>query len=122
MLTMITGTLRAAVISRRRRSPSGSPASAAAPARGRGGSGTRAVYPVRSTVAIRSATPTPGPTATLAFSVAKLTVAATPSIRFSFFSIRAAQEAQVIPLMDSSISARPAVVTLISPPVRWLVP
>ena len=77
---------------------------------------------MRSTVAIRSATPTPGATATRAFSVAKLTVAATPSIRFSFFSIRAAQEAQVIPPMDSSISARPAVVTLISPPVRWLVP
>jgi hypothetical protein len=34
--------------------------------------------------------------------VAKLTVALTPSILFSFFSIRAAHEAQVIPPMDNS--------------------
>src|SRR5690349_13598282 len=39
---------------------------------------------------------------TLAFSVAKFTVAVTPSIRLSFFSTRAAQEAQVIPPMSSS--------------------
>jgi len=39
---------------------------------------------------------------TFAFSVAKLTVAVTPSRRLSFFSMRAAHEAQVIPPMESS--------------------
>ena len=39
---------------------------------------------------------------TAAFSVAKLTVAVTPSSLFSFFSTRAAHEAQVIPPIDSS--------------------
>src|SRR6478752_3192820 len=53
-------------------------------------------------------------------SVAKLTVASTPSIRFSFFSTRAAQEAHVIPPTDSSTRCRaasgpmPCVVVLIS--------
>jgi hypothetical protein len=40
---------------------------------------------------------------TFAFSVAKLTVALTPSIRLSFFSIRTAHDAQVIPPIDSSM-------------------
>ena len=63
----------------------------------------------------------PGSTAIRAFSVAKLTVAATPSIRFSFFSIRAAHEAQVIPPMASSIRAPPAVATLMAQarPASW---
>ena len=39
---------------------------------------------------------------TQAFSVAKLTVAVTPSSLFSFFSTRAAHEAQVIPPIDNS--------------------
>jgi hypothetical protein len=39
---------------------------------------------------------------TWAFSVAKLTVAVTPSILLSFFSIRAAQDAHVIPPICSS--------------------
>ena len=38
----------------------------------------------------------------MAFSVAKLTVALTPSSRLSFFSIRAAHDAQVIPPIASS--------------------
>ena len=39
---------------------------------------------------------------TCAVSVAKLTVAVTPSSRFSFRSIRAAQDAQVMPPMTRS--------------------
>ncbi len=71
-----------------------------------------------STVAIRSATLTPGPKSTRARSVAKFTVASTPSIRLSFFSIRAAQEAQVIPPIESSmrslaVAAFPAVVVVL---------
>ena len=50
---------------------------------------------------------------TRAVSVAKLTVALTPSSLFSFFSICAAQEAQVIPPMVSSA----AVIELIAPAV-----
>jgi hypothetical protein len=62
------------------------------------------VYPVFSTVAIRSAGVTAGSsTVTVARSVAKLTVALTPSIRLSFFSIRVAQVAQVIPPISSWI-------------------
>jgi hypothetical protein len=40
--------------------------------------------------------------------VAKLTAALTPSSRFSFRSIRAAQDAQVIPPMASSATVIPA--------------
>ena len=40
---------------------------------------------------------------TRAASVAKLTVAVTPSSLFSFFSIRVAQDAQVIPPMTRSV-------------------
>ena len=42
---------------------------------------------------------------TVACSVAKLTVASTPSSSFSVFSTRAAQEAQVIPSRSSRTSA-----------------
>ena len=41
---------------------------------------------------------------TMAASVAKFTVAATPSIVLSFFSTRAAHDAQVIPWTDNFIS------------------
>ena len=41
---------------------------------------------------------------TMAASVAKLTVATTPSIVLSFFSTRAAHDAQVIPWTDNFIS------------------
>src|SRR5439155_19177040 len=44
----------------------------------------------------------PGGNVTVAFSVAKFTVAVTPSRRLSFFSIRAAHEAHVMPPIDSS--------------------
>src|SRR5688500_5220984 len=54
---------------------------------------------------MRSATSIPSAYKTLAFSVAKLTVAVTPSMRLSFFSTRAAHEAQVMPPMESSTSA-----------------
>jgi hypothetical protein len=47
--------------------------------------------------------------------VAKLTVAVTPSSLFSFFSIRAAHEAQVIPPIDSSTACCSAVAKV--PPV-----
>lgn len=67
------------------------------------------MYPVFTTVATRSATCTPTGYETFAFSVAKLTVAVTPSMRLSFFSTRAAQEAQVIPPMVSSTSDGAAV-------------
>ena len=40
----------------------------------------------------------------MAASVAKLTVAATPSMVLSFFSTRAAHDAQVIPWTDNFIS------------------
>src|SRR5699024_10978640 len=71
-----------------------------------GGAGSWAVYPVFSTTAISSSALTPGDTWMLAFSVASLTEALTPSSRFSFFSTRAAQLAQVIPPTSRSISSR----------------
>ncbi len=49
----------------------------------------------------------PGSKATLARSVAKLTVASTPSSLFSLRSIRAAHDAQVIPSRSSSVSLPP---------------
>jgi hypothetical protein len=67
-----------------------------------GGAGNAAVYPARSTTEIRSSELTVAGKLTEAFSVAKLTVAVTPSSLFSFFSIRAAHDAQVIPPIDSS--------------------
>ena len=66
------------------------------------GCGAAAVYPVASIVAMRSSSATGSVRTTLACSVAKFTVAATPSILLSFFSIRAAQEAHVMPPIDSS--------------------
>nr|WP_257003067.1 hypothetical protein [Streptomyces sp. Alain-F2R5] len=42
-----------------------------------------------------------------------MTVAVTPSIRLSFFSIRAAHEAQVMPPMVSSTSAGAPVVLVV---------
>src|SRR5699024_665992 len=73
---------------------------------GAGGAGSWAVYPVFSTTAISSSALTPGGTWMLAFSVAELTEALTPSSRFSFFSTRAAQLTQVIPPTSRSISSR----------------
>src|SRR5215472_1823114 len=49
---------------------------------------------------------------TRAVSVAKLTVAATPSSLFSFFSTRAAHDEQVIPPMASSTARRSATVVI----------
>ncbi len=46
---------------------------------------------------------TPSGTETRARSVAKLTVASAPSTRLSFFSIRAAHEEHVIPVMSRSM-------------------
>ncbi len=57
---------------------------------------------MRSTTEIRSSALIVPGNVTRAFSVAKLTVAVTPSSLLSFFSIRAAQEAHVIPPTDSS--------------------
>jgi hypothetical protein len=102
-----TGTASAMVTSSRCRNAAsaGSGSASASSATGSGGAGSAAVYPVASTVATRSSTVTPPPWRTRAFSVAKLTVAATPSMRLSRFSIRAAQEAHVIPPISSSTSA-----------------
>src|SRR5690606_261058 len=54
--------------------------------------GTRAVYPAASTAAIRSAGSIPASIEADACSVAKLTVAVTPSSLLSFFSTRAAHD------------------------------
>lgn len=110
MESRTTGRARAAETSSRWRSAASSgsrtvgAASSGAPrsGSGSGGGGSSAVYPVFTTVAMRSATRTSPAYETFAFSVAKFTVAVTPSIRFSFFSMRAAQEAQVIPPIVSS--------------------
>ncbi len=59
--------------------------------------GNDAVYPVASTAATNSSRVTVSGKAIEACSVAKLTVACTPSIRLSRFSIRAAHDAQVMP-------------------------
>src|SRR6478752_867053 len=101
MASSSTGTVRIAdTTSRRRQEATSSSPSAAdftSPAGGRGGSGNVAVYPVVSTVAIAASTAVFSGSTTWALSVAKLTVARTPGIRFNFFSIRAAHEAQVMP-------------------------
>ncbi len=76
--------------------PSGSPASGSA------GGGSAAVYPACSTVRTRSSGLTAAGKVTRAVSVAKLTVAVTPSSLLSFFSTRAAHDAHVIPPIDSS--------------------
>ena len=49
---------------------------------------------------------------TLAFSVARLTEASTPSRRLSFFSTRAEHDAQVMPVMARSTSVGPVVVSV----------
>ena len=59
--------------------------------------GTRAPYPTASTWATRSSVVTPFRASMEAVSVTKLTVAATPSRPLRRFSMRAAQEAQVMP-------------------------
>ena len=60
----------------------------------------RAVYPARSTAAIRCTTGIAAGAVTRADAVAYFTVAPTSSSLFSFFSIRTAHAAQVIPSMD----------------------
>src|ERR687887_518554 len=57
-----------------------------------------------STVPTICSTVRDGGSTTCAFSVAKLTVAVTPSSLFNFFSMRAAQDAQVIPSSSSRTS------------------
>src|SRR4029453_1343759 len=71
---------------------------------GAGGAGSdgAAVYPVALIVAMRSSSATGSVRTTLAFSVARFTVAATPSILLSVFPTRAAQEAHVMPPIDNS--------------------
>jgi hypothetical protein len=64
---------------------------------------------VASTVAIADSTVVPSGSATWALSVAKLTVADTPGIRLSLFSIRAAHEAQVMPPTGRSQRSRSCV-------------
>src|SRR3954453_20738413 len=63
---------------------------------------------------MRSAGVTPSAKLTFAFSVAKLTVAVTPSSRLSFFSTRAAQDAQVMPPISSSVVCGGSSVVLIA--------
>ena len=69
---------------------------------GSAGGGSEAVYPACSTVRTRSSGLTAAGKLTRAVSVAKLTVAVTPSSLLSFFSTRAAHDAHVIPPIDSS--------------------
>ena len=97
----ITGRLSPAETSRRCRhgaDSSGSGSAASAAGRGRG---SVAVYPVASTAAMSSSGVTSSGNSTVACSVARLTLARTPSMRLSRFSTRAAHEAQVIPPMCS---------------------
>ena len=72
------------------------------------------MYPACSTTEIRSPPLTAAGKLTRAVSVAKLTVAVTPSSLLSFFSILAAHEAQVIPPIASSV-LRIAPVTALTP-------
>ena len=68
---------------------------------------TSAAYPAPSTAATSACAETASGVVIVAFSVAKLTAATTSApIRFSFFSIRAAHAAQVMPRIDSSILRR----------------
>ena len=59
---------------------------------------------------------------TCAVSVAKLTVALTPSSLFSFFSIRAAHDAQVIPPIASSTAPIPGGLGLVAVVTRGQLP
>ena len=94
-----TGSESAVVTSRRKRSAAAGSASAAS---ARASVGSVAWYPACSTVATSSPGATSaGSNSTAAFSVAKLTVAWTPSSLFSFFSMRTAHEAQVMPSIAS---------------------
>ena len=111
MASTTTGTASASEISSRCRSTAVSSAAspaAAGPgpvpdgAAARGGAGSAARYPACSMTEIRSSGLTPPGKLTRAFSVAKLTVAVTPASLLSFFSIRAAHEAHVIPATASS--------------------
>ena len=96
-------------------------ATASRGARGAGSRTTPAVYPVASTTRTRSASATDGGYDTRAVSVAKLTLALTPSSRLSRFSTRIAHEAQVIPPIARSTvdtqgttTVNPAVCTTLS--------
>ena len=94
---------------------------------GSAGGGSEAVYPACSTVRTRSSGLTAAGKLTRAVSVAKLTVAVTPSSLLSFFSTRAAHDAHVIPPIDSS-TLRPGpsgVTTCLSPasvPIGFVLP
>ena len=88
-----TGALSAAQTASRWSHPAAASSSAASAL----SAGSVAAYPVASTAAIRSRGRTPSVYSTVAVSVAKLTLARTPSMRLRLFSTRAAQEAHVIP-------------------------
>ena len=100
-----TGMASASETSSRHRSASASPAPSSSPGLACE-AGRTAEYPACSTTEIRSPVLTVAGKLTRAVSVAKLTVAVTPSSLLSFFSTRAAHEAHVIPPIASS--ARPA--------------
>ena len=101
----LSGTKKtSARMSRRRRYPAWPLASGGAPA---AGAATSAVYPAPSTAATSVCAETASGAVIVARSVAKLTAATTSGpITWSFFSIRAAHAAQVIPRIDSSILRR----------------
>ena len=101
-----SGTVRTAATSSRGRSPRSSVGRFARAPTASGGSGsmTEAPYPVFSTVARRSPTVSGAANRTCACSVARLTVAATPSSRLSIRSTRAEHDAQVMPVMARSTS------------------
>ena len=113
-----TGMASTSEISSRRSSASasvsGRPPSSSVDA---GAEGSAAVYPACSTTEIRSPALTAAGKLTRAVSVAKLTVAVTPSSLLSFFSTLAAHEAHVIPPIASSArrGAPPCVLTELSP-------
>ena len=81
------------------------------------------MYPACSTTEIRSPALTAAGKLTRAVSVAKLTVAVTPSSLLSFFSTRAAHEAHVIPPIASSAwRGGPSGVLTEHSPVSALIP
>ena len=125
MASTTTGIARASDTSSRCRSvsassaadaPAGAPDPASVASRE---AGRAAVYPACSTTEIRSPVRTEAGKDTRAVSVAKLTVAATPSSLFSFFSILAAHEAQVIPpIASSALRIAPARLWLLTVVIR----
>src|SRR5665647_3589466 len=94
------GSVRTVVMISRRRSSatgSGSAWSGCASSSACGGAGTAAVEPASTTALMSCSTVTGSVNVTLAVSIAKLTLAVTPSMRLSRFSIRSEHELRVIP-------------------------